>query len=125
MPTMISFQETHRLFGPSNQPNFKMNIRHRTLLCKVLKLFPPEELREVFGQPTRLRVTMGSAFNSNELGKIKTNFVRNGFLVSRETTPPDPAAWQVLWAYRDAYNTYFMKQGNVYSVHNAQAKSVL
>ncbi|KAJ7146861.1 hypothetical protein C8R44DRAFT_724574 [Mycena epipterygia] len=125
MPTIISFQETRRLFGPLNRPDFKTNVHHHAILRKALELVPPEELQAVFRPPIRLRVAMGSAFTSYEMGKIKTNFVRNGRLVSQETAPPDLAARQALRAYRDAYDTYFMKQGNSYSVRNPQARFVL
>jgi hypothetical protein len=51
--------------------------------------------------------------------------VRNHRLVSRETPPPDLEARTALRAYRDAYDTYFMKTGNTYAVRNAGLKSVL
>jgi hypothetical protein len=51
--------------------------------------------------------------------------MHNYRLVSRETPPPDLEARQALRAYRDAYDAYFMKQGNDYAVRNAAAKAVL
>ncbi|KAJ7807400.1 hypothetical protein B0H13DRAFT_1929040 [Mycena leptocephala] len=122
---LISSRETRRLFGPSNQPDFNTNVRHRAILRKALELFSAEELEEIFQQPIKLRVAMGSAFTSSQLGKIKTNFVRNHRLVSRETPPPDLEARTALRAYRDAYDAYFMKTGNTYAVRNAGLKSVL
>jgi hypothetical protein len=72
---LTSSRETRRLFGPSNQPEFNTNVRHRAILRKALELFPAEELEEIFQQPIKLRVAMGSAFTFSQLGKIKTNFV--------------------------------------------------
>ncbi|KAJ7831037.1 hypothetical protein B0H13DRAFT_2371665 [Mycena leptocephala] len=95
------------------------------ILRKALELFSAEELEDIFQQPIKLRVAMGSAFTSSQLGKIKTNFVRNHRLVSRETPPPDLEARTALRAYRDAYDAYFMKTGNTYAVRNAGLKSVL
>jgi hypothetical protein len=84
----ISSQETRRLFGPSNRPDFNTNVRHRALLRKALELVPPEQLAEVFHQdPTKLRVAMGSAYTFSQLGKIKTNFVSN--LPTRSLPPAD------------------------------------
>ncbi|KAJ7850253.1 hypothetical protein B0H13DRAFT_2360801 [Mycena leptocephala] len=122
---LISSGETHRLFGPSNQPEFNTNVRHRAILRKALELFPAEELEEIFQQPIKLRVAMGSAFTFSQLGKIKSNFVRNHRLVSRETRPLDLEARTALRDYRDAYDAYFMKTGNTYAVRNAGLKSVL
>ncbi|KAJ7798830.1 hypothetical protein B0H13DRAFT_2391420 [Mycena leptocephala] len=122
---LISSGETRRLFGPSNQPEFNTNVRHRAILCKALELFPAEELEEIFQQPIKLRVAMGSAFTFSQLGKIKTNFVRNHRLVSRETRPLDLEARTALRDYRDAYDAYFMKTGNTYAVRNTGLKSVL
>ncbi|KAJ7732902.1 hypothetical protein DFH07DRAFT_780747 [Mycena maculata] len=122
MPVTISFQETHRLFGPSNRPDFKTNVRHRAILRKALELYPPEELQAVFGQPIRLRVVMGSALTFSQLGKIQTNFVHNNCLVSRETLAPDLEARDALRAYRNTYEAYFMMRGNEYAVRNPQAK---
>ncbi|KAJ7624170.1 hypothetical protein B0H17DRAFT_1218940 [Mycena rosella] len=51
--------------------------------------------------------------------------VHNGHLVSRETAVPDVEARQALRAYRDVYDTYFMKQGNMYRVHNKHAMAAL
>lgn len=51
--------------------------------------------------------------------------MHNGRLVSRETPSPNLEARQALGAYRDAYDTYFKKQGNAYTVRNAHAKHVL
>ncbi|KAJ7924686.1 hypothetical protein B0H13DRAFT_2315203 [Mycena leptocephala] len=122
---LISSRETRWLFSPSNQPEFNTNVRHRAILRKALELFSAEELEEIFQQPIKLRVAMGSAFTSSQLGKIKTNFVRNHRLVSRETPPPDLEARTALRAYRDAYDAYFMKTGNTYAVRNVGLKSVL
>ncbi|KAJ7884875.1 hypothetical protein B0H13DRAFT_1889820 [Mycena leptocephala] len=122
---LITSRETRRLFGPSNQPEFNTNVRHCAILRKALELFSAEEFEQIFQQPIKLHVAMGSAFTSSQLGKIKTNFVRNHRLVSRETPPPDLEARTALRAYRDAYETYFMKTGNTYAVRNAGLKSVL
>ncbi|KAJ7811710.1 hypothetical protein B0H13DRAFT_1926551 [Mycena leptocephala] len=108
---LIPSRETRRLFSPSNQPEFNTNVRHRAILRKALELFPAEELEDIFQQPIKLRVAMGSAFTFSQLGKIKTNFVRNGRLVSRETPPLNLEARTALCAYRDAYDAYFMKPG--------------
>ncbi|KAJ6521645.1 hypothetical protein DFH09DRAFT_1424728 [Mycena vulgaris] len=62
---------------------------------------------------------------SSQLGKIKTNFVRNGRLVSNETAPPDPEVQAAIRAYRTAYDSHFMSPGKDYAVRNAAAKSVL
>ncbi|KAJ6582150.1 hypothetical protein B0H19DRAFT_1252281 [Mycena capillaripes] len=35
MSTTISYQETRRLFGPLNRPDFKTNVRHRAVLRKA------------------------------------------------------------------------------------------
>ncbi|KAJ7926089.1 hypothetical protein B0H13DRAFT_1862600 [Mycena leptocephala] len=105
---LISHQETHRLFGLSNCPEFNTNVCHRALLRKALELFSAQELEEIFGRPIKLRMAMGSAFTFSQLGKIKTNHAR-----------------QPLSAYRHAYDTYFMPTGNDYAVRNAEAKSDL
>ncbi|KAJ6587469.1 hypothetical protein DFH09DRAFT_1307699 [Mycena vulgaris] len=121
----IPFRETRRLFGETNVPDYNTNVRHRALLRKALEVRTPEELQATFGQPIRLRVAMGSAFTSSQLGKIKTNFVRNGRLVSNETAPPDPEVQAAIRAYRTAYDSHFMSTGKDYAVRNAAAKSVL
>ncbi|KAJ7654773.1 hypothetical protein B0H17DRAFT_1214249 [Mycena rosella] len=89
------------------------------------ELVHPDELQAVFGQPTRLQVGMGAGYTYREFGKIKTAFVHNGALVSRETAPPDAATQQRLHAYLEAYNTYFFKPGNNYRICNAHALFVL
>ncbi|KAJ7861144.1 hypothetical protein B0H14DRAFT_2576282 [Mycena olivaceomarginata] len=122
----IPSHETRRLFGTSNRPEFNTNVRHRAILRKALELYTPEQLGEVFHQnPTRLRVAMGSASTFSQLGKIKTNFVRNYRLVSYETTPPDLEAREALRAYRDVYDAYFMSRGNDYAIRNAAVKPAL
>ncbi|KAJ7827411.1 hypothetical protein B0H13DRAFT_2373841 [Mycena leptocephala] len=122
---MTSPQETRCLFGELNRPDFKTNVRHRAILRKALKLFPAADLEAIFNRPIKLRVTMGSAFAVNQLGRIHTHYVQNDRLVSRQTPIPDAAARQALRAYRDAYDRYFMKKGNEYRIRDAQAKSEL
>ncbi|KAJ7106574.1 hypothetical protein C8R44DRAFT_885860 [Mycena epipterygia] len=100
----MSFQETRRLFGPSNNPANDTNARHRAFLRKGLELFTPEQLQAAFDQPTKLRLTMGSGMNSNVFGQIKTHFIRNERL---------------------AYDDYFFKRGNDYSVRNVHALPAL
>ncbi|KAJ7101151.1 hypothetical protein C8R44DRAFT_888109 [Mycena epipterygia] len=100
----MSFQETRRLFGPSNNPANDTNARHCAFLRKGLELFTPEQLQATFDQPTKLRLTMGSGMNSNAFGQIKTHFIRNERL---------------------AYDDYFFKRGNDYSVHNVHALPAL
>lgn len=73
--THMSAQETRRLFGPLNRPDFNTNVRHRALARKAIELLTPEHLQAIFGHPIRLHVAMGLA-SAGELGKIKTNFVR-------------------------------------------------
>lgn len=73
--THMSAQETRRLFGPLNRPDFNTNVRHRALARKAIELLTPEHLQAIFGHPIRLHVAMGFA-STAELGKIKTNFVR-------------------------------------------------
>ncbi|KAJ7649220.1 hypothetical protein B0H17DRAFT_1215385 [Mycena rosella] len=68
---------------------------------------------------------MGSASTFSQLGKIQTHHVHNGCLVSRETTVPDAEARQALHVYCDAYNVYFMKQGNIYCARDKQAMAAL
>jgi hypothetical protein len=89
---LIPSRETRRLFGPSNQPEFNTNVRHRAILRKALELFPAEELEEIFQQPIRLRVAMGSAFTFSQLGKIKTNFVCLTILPTTLVTEMPPGA---------------------------------
>ncbi|KAJ7838957.1 hypothetical protein B0H13DRAFT_1911506 [Mycena leptocephala] len=122
---MTSPQETRRLFGELNRPDFKTNVRHRAILRKALELFPAADLEVIFNRPIKMRVTMGSAFAINQLGRIHTHYVQNDRLVSRQTPIPDAAARQALRAYRDAYDRYFMKKGNEYRICDAQAKSEL
>lgn len=86
---LISYQETRRLFGPLNRPNFNTNVRHRAILRKALELFTPEELQEIFGRPIKLRVAMGSAFTFSEMGKVKTNYVRTLPIELPPTQHPD------------------------------------
>lgn len=71
----ISAEETRRLFGPSNRPDFQTNVRHRAILRKALELFPPQELETIFGTPTKLRVAMGAVFTFGQLGMIKAHYV--------------------------------------------------
>ncbi|KAJ6561632.1 hypothetical protein B0H19DRAFT_1068386 [Mycena capillaripes] len=117
--------ETRCLFGPSNRPDSTTNVRHRAVLRKALELFPQAELEEIFQPTTKLCVVMGSAYTSNQLGKIVTNHVQNNRLVSRETAVPDVAARAAIRRYRDAYDAHFMKTGNDYRVRNLQAKHIL
>ncbi|KAJ7720674.1 hypothetical protein DFH07DRAFT_784333 [Mycena maculata] len=144
MKLRISAQETRRLFGASNRPDFETNVRHRAILRKALELFPTQELATIFDTPTKLRVAMGAASTFACLGTIKANYVRvvlvsclqhypltdtrqmhDGRLVSRETPAPDLEGREALRVYRDAYDTYFKKKGNDYAVRNAHAKHVL
>ncbi|KAJ7656617.1 hypothetical protein B0H17DRAFT_1146160 [Mycena rosella] len=125
MSTHITHQETRRLFGPVNRPDFKINVRQHAVLHKAIEIVHPDELQAVFGQPTRLQVGMGTGLATREFGKIKSNFMHNGTLVSRQNAPPPGPAQQALCAYLAAYDTYFMKPGNDYRVRNANAISVL
>ncbi|KAJ6470689.1 hypothetical protein DFH09DRAFT_1110789 [Mycena vulgaris] len=122
---MISPQETRRLFGPLNRPDKNTNVRHRALLRKALELFSVADLEAIFERPVRLRVVMGSALNASQLGKIQSNFIRNGRLVSQETPVPDAEARRALRAYLDAYDTYFMKRGSTYRIRDEDALAVL
>ncbi|KAJ7632058.1 hypothetical protein B0H17DRAFT_1217611 [Mycena rosella] len=122
---MIPFQETRRLFGPVNRLDHKTNVRHRAILRKALELFSQQELLVVFTEPIRLRVVMGSALTSNQLGKITTHYQHNGRLVARETDTPELEARVALRAYRDAYDLYFKSRGNDYTIRNTQALLVL
>ncbi|KAJ6470307.1 hypothetical protein DFH09DRAFT_1344541 [Mycena vulgaris] len=122
---MISPQETRRLFGPLNQPDKNTNVHHRALLRKALELFSVADLEAIFKRPLRLRVVMGSALNASQLGKIQSNFIRNGRLVSQETPVPDVEARRALRAYLDAYNTYFMKRGIAYRIRDEDALAML
>ncbi|KAJ6455632.1 hypothetical protein C8R47DRAFT_1228128 [Mycena vitilis] len=121
----ISVSETRRLFGETNVPDSKTNVRHRAMMRKALEVRTPEELRATFGRPRRLRTGMGLAFTSAEMGKIKTNFVHNGRLVSNETPPPDPEVQEQIRLYRAAYDTYFMSTGNNYKVRDPAARPLL
>ncbi|KAJ7190082.1 hypothetical protein B0H12DRAFT_1082975 [Mycena haematopus] len=131
-PTM---QETRRLFGPINRPDYTKNVRHRAILRKALELFTPAELAAVFRSPTRLTVVMGLGYASDQLGKIRVNYSRrspltnhqtqNGNLVSHETDAPGVQARRALEAYRDGYDAYFKKQGHEYVVKDAQARHIL
>lgn len=140
----MSQQEIFRLFGSINRPAGDTNVRHRAILRKALELFTPQQLGELFQPGEKLKVAMGSACNFSELGKIKTNYVRtlsnpsshphhkltqcqmrNERLVTRESPALSPEARNRLRAYISGYDTYFMKQGNIYRVHNEHAKSVL
>ncbi|KAJ7438425.1 hypothetical protein FB451DRAFT_1192660 [Mycena latifolia] len=122
----ISSQETHRLFGPVNRPLFKTNVRHRAVLRKAIEIHPPEYIAEVFHQnATKLRVAMGSSFTFSQFGKIKTDFMCNGRLVSYETDPLDIEAREALRTYRDAYDAYFMSRGNDYAVRDPAAQQAM
>ncbi|KAJ7659373.1 hypothetical protein B0H17DRAFT_1209636 [Mycena rosella] len=125
MVLQISIQETQLLFGPLNRPDSNTNVCHRAVLRKALELFSIRELATIFGRPIKLRVVMGSASTFSQLGKIQTHHVHNGRLVSRETTVPDAEARRALRAYCDTYDTYFMKQGNIYRVRDKQAMAAL
>ncbi|KAJ7150025.1 hypothetical protein C8R43DRAFT_1128089 [Mycena crocata] len=122
---MRPFQETRRLFGPSNRPHYKVNVRHCAFLRKSIELYSVAELEATFGTTTDLQMVMGSVFTSAQFGKIKTNRMRNGLLVCRETDTPDADAQRALRAYADAYDAYFKKQGNAYAVRDASAHSAL
>lgn len=72
----ITAQETRRLFGPLNRPDFNTNVRHRAVLRKSLELLSAADLEATFGRPIKLRVVMGSALTFSQLGQIKTSYVR-------------------------------------------------
>ncbi|KAJ7467380.1 hypothetical protein B0H11DRAFT_2284361 [Mycena galericulata] len=120
----VSAEETRRLFGPVNRPDRHSNVRHRALLRKALELIPQQDLNDIFGTPTHLRITMGNAHNLS-LGKIYSNTMRNDRLVMRETQPPDPQVQRALMAYRTAYDIYHKKNGNDYAVRSPKHKHVL
>ncbi|KAJ7209329.1 hypothetical protein GGX14DRAFT_395436 [Mycena pura] len=111
----------HRLFGP-NRPQANTNARHRAILRKSLELFSIEVLAVVFGRPTNLRVVMGTAFGFFQLGKITSNYRRDGRVVFRETDIPDLEARHALLAYLGVYDLYFTKRGNDYRVRDPDAK---
>ncbi|KAJ7224789.1 hypothetical protein C8J57DRAFT_1253199 [Mycena rebaudengoi] len=113
---MITPQETRRLFGAVNRP---------PLQDKSLELFPAEDLQATFGRPIKLRVAMGSADNFTALGKIQAHYVQDHRLVSQATPVLPVQVRTALRAYRTAYDTYFMSQGDNYRVRNAHAKHVL
>ncbi|KAJ7205379.1 hypothetical protein B0H12DRAFT_1243453 [Mycena haematopus] len=121
----VTMQETRRLFGPINRPDFTKNVRHRAVLRKALELFTPAELAAVFGSPTRLTVVMGFGYASDQLGKIRVNYTQNGNLVSHETDAPSAQARRALQAYRDGYDAYFKKQGHEYIIKDPQARHIL
>ncbi|KAJ7210377.1 hypothetical protein GGX14DRAFT_394607 [Mycena pura] len=120
-PTRITSQETRRLFGPVNRPAFDTNVRHRALLRKAIELFRQEVLIAIFGQPIKLRLAMGLAFTSGQFGKIKTNYVENDRLVSRETQALELEAREQLGRYRDRYDAYFKSRGNNYDIRDPNA----
>ncbi|KAJ7040852.1 hypothetical protein C8F04DRAFT_1177815 [Mycena alexandri] len=113
----ISAQETRRLFGPVNQPHSDNNVRHNAVLRKAIELYTAEELAEIFGRPISLRAAMGSAYTFYQLGKIRANLMINGRLVRRETDPPSLDARHHLLSYRNA--------GNTYAIRNVHAKAAL
>ncbi|KAJ7210268.1 hypothetical protein B0H12DRAFT_1242756 [Mycena haematopus] len=116
--TRMTAQEVRRLFGSLNRPDYRKNVRHRALLRKALELFRPEELQAVFGQPTRLTVVMGTPRTVDEIGQIKSQYLRNGRLVTLETDPPASEARNHLHQYLNAYDAYFMKLGDDYRIRN-------
>ncbi|KAJ7505105.1 hypothetical protein B0H11DRAFT_2221289 [Mycena galericulata] len=120
-----SAQETRRLFGPVNRPDYNTNVRHRAVLRKALELFSDDELHDIFVTPMKLRVAMGNAGTLYQVGKIQSNIMVNDRLVIRETQPPDLQARQALIVYRDAYDVYHKKNGNDYAVRNPHAKHVV
>ncbi|KAJ7244571.1 hypothetical protein C8J57DRAFT_1242896 [Mycena rebaudengoi] len=122
---MTTPQETQRLFGPVNRPDFTTNVRHRAILRKSLELFSAEDLQAMFTRPIRLRVTMGSGENYTALGKINAHYKHNNRIVSEVTPSLSALERNALRAYCNAYDTYFMKQGNDYRVRNAHATRVL
>ncbi|KAJ7746141.1 hypothetical protein DFH07DRAFT_963019 [Mycena maculata] len=97
----------HHLLGP-NCPHTNTNARHRAILRKSLELFSVEELEAKLGRPTNLRVVMGTGSGFFQLGKITSNFMRDGRV-----------------AYRDVYDTFFMKHGDEYCVCDPQARPVM
>ncbi|KAJ7744799.1 hypothetical protein DFH07DRAFT_963643 [Mycena maculata] len=111
-----------RLFGAS-RPHKNTNARHRALLRKALEVVPDRELEAKFGQPTHLRVVMGTALGFFQMGKITSNFLRDGRVVYRDTEIPDLAVCGALHAYLAAYDVYFMKRGDDYIVRNPQARA--
>ncbi|KAJ7729387.1 hypothetical protein DFH07DRAFT_781948 [Mycena maculata] len=111
-----------RLFGASRLHK-NTNARHRALLRKALEVVPDRELEVMFGQPTHLRVVMGTALGFFQMGKITSNFLRDGRVVYRETEIPDLAVREALRAYLAAYDGYFMKRGDDYIVRNPHARA--
>ncbi|KAJ6523645.1 hypothetical protein DFH09DRAFT_1329881 [Mycena vulgaris] len=112
MSSIMTSQEMRRLFGPTYAPDAKTNPRHRAFLRKGIELYPTQELLTVFaGQPTRLRLAMGSGTTSSQFGKIITSFIHNERLVSRQTDPPEVASQHALGAYRTAFDRRQSKPG--------------
>ncbi|KAJ6513994.1 hypothetical protein DFH09DRAFT_1099860 [Mycena vulgaris] len=112
-----------RLFGVSH-PHGNTNARHRAFLRKSLEAVPDRELQAKCGQPpTHLRVVMGTNMGFFQMGKITSNFLRDGRVVYRETDIPDLAVREALRAYLAAYDIYYLKRGNEYTVRNPQARA--
>ncbi|KAJ7215082.1 hypothetical protein GGX14DRAFT_392337 [Mycena pura] len=120
--SMISPQETARLFGPLNRPDYNTNLRHHAILRKSIELYSPEHLEAIFHHPVKLRVKTGSISAERQMGKIYTHYAQNDCLISHETPIPDAEAQEELRAYCVGYDAYFMKKGNTYRIRNVHAK---
>ncbi|KAJ6599921.1 hypothetical protein DFH09DRAFT_1303277 [Mycena vulgaris] len=119
MSSIMTSQEMRRLFVPIYAPDAKTNPRHHAFLRKGIELYPTQELPTVFaGQPTRLRLAMGSGTTSSQFSKIITSFIRDERLVSRQTDPPEVASQHALGAYRTAFNGCYNRRGNELTIRN-------
>ncbi|KAJ7240656.1 hypothetical protein B0H12DRAFT_1074728 [Mycena haematopus] len=122
----MTAQEVRRLFGPSNRPDYDTNLWHRAILRKALELYHPQDIQAIFEHnPTRLRVAMGTASTFSQLGKIKSNYMRNGRLIRLETDAPPFEARQRLREYMTAYGAFYKRRGNVYVVRDPFARAWL
>ncbi|KAJ7640609.1 hypothetical protein B0H17DRAFT_1148943 [Mycena rosella] len=112
----MSEQETCHLFGTTYAPDAKTNPRHRAFLRKAIKLYPTQELLTVFaGQPTRLRLAMGSGTTSSQFGKTITSF----------TDPPEVASQRTLGAYHTGFDRCYNWRGNELTIRNPRGLPAL
>ncbi|KAJ7201975.1 hypothetical protein B0H12DRAFT_1080907 [Mycena haematopus] len=111
---------------PERWADYDTNLWHRAILRKALELYHPQDIQAIFEHnPTRLRVAMGTAYTFSQLGKIKSNYMRNGRLIRLETDAPPFEARQRLREYMNVYGAFYKRRGNGYVVRDQFARAWL
>ncbi|KAJ7061922.1 hypothetical protein C8F01DRAFT_1082535 [Mycena amicta] len=120
----MSPEELARLFGLVIRPRKNLNYRHLDFLRKVVEIYSFQELFNMFGNPNSLRMRMGLASRSANLGIIDKSYKSNGILVRLESPPLEPAVRNALIAYCESRDAYFKKRGSECVVRERNARAI-